>query len=124
MTDEEKQRLNELLIDLEEFDTNKQKVCLSEGGEENPTLIVEYNPFTVSLMQGDGFTPDKIDSERLREIDTRLEKRNFSRLTSFGNDIKSSAHSSFSKISKSAISSHNVDAESYYGLTVDNFILI
>lgn len=57
MTDEEKARLNELLLEDNE-DKNKQNF-IKEGGEENPTYLVEYNPYSVALAEGDGFTPDR-----------------------------------------------------------------
>ena len=64
MTEEEKQRLNELMLDMEEHDANNKNnksnnLAIHEGNEENPTYLVEYNPYSVSLAEGDGFTPDK-----------------------------------------------------------------
>ncbi len=62
MTEEEKQRLNELMLEMEDQDDKNNKsnnLTIHDGNEENPTYIVEYNPYSVSLADGDGFTPDK-----------------------------------------------------------------
>lgn len=60
MTEEEKARLNELLLDTDETDEkNKKNNFIKEGADDNATYLVEYNPFSVSLAEGDGFTPDR-----------------------------------------------------------------
>jgi hypothetical protein len=140
MTEEEKQRLNELLLDIEQFDTNlksnkrilntiNEQSQIEDESNSGVNNLVEYNPFLVSLAQGDGFTPDKTDLERLKEIDSRLEKR-ISRLNSgattltvnpsLNGDISrmEGFSSSLNKLSSSKHSTvqHNVDADSYYGL--------
>lgn len=81
MTDEEKQRLNELLLDMDNFDNDKTRSNLAQPEGESATFIVEYNPNAISLAQGDGFTPNKDEMEKLKRINTALEKRNYSRLT-------------------------------------------
>ena len=52
MTEDEKHRLNELMIDMDEYDTNKNRLAINENEDENETVVVEYNPFAVSLTQG------------------------------------------------------------------------
>ena len=120
MTDEEKQRLNELMLDMEQFDTNSNAKMLAnsneEGNDENNNLV-EYNPFSVSLAQGDGFTPDKNDYERLKEIDTRLERR-LSRINSCTNGSISDASRSgaYSSLTKKLSTNYNVEPDFYFGL--------
>lgn len=127
MTEEEKQRLNELLIGMEEFDTATRS--LEEGKNQNQPAVeqeearlVEYNPFAVSLVPGDGFTLDKSDENRMREINTRLERRG-SRIgsclnggaSSIGSSSRLGAASTFTKRS-STNTAYTVEAESYYGI--------
>ena len=120
MTDEEKQRLNELLLDTEELDNEKPKMVLNEGSEENPSYVVEYNPFAISLAQGDGFTPDKSELDRLKEIETKLEKRNFSRMANSGmiSSNRFSVLSNHTKSTLSAVYSNNIESENYNTLLV------
>ena len=72
MTDEEKLRLNQLMIDLDEFEKDKdkdKKKIIEEEIQDNDTIIAEYNPQAVKLAQGDGFVPDQGESNRLKQID-------------------------------------------------------
>lgn len=111
MTDDEKQRLNELLLDMDNYDSDKQRSLLNQIPEsDNSTFLIEYNPSAVSLAQGDGFTPNKDELDKLKRINTALEKRNYSRLTT-------SRVSSFSTHPQSN-SSHVIDSEMYQGLLV------
>jgi hypothetical protein len=100
MTDEEKLRLNQLMIDLDEFEKEKKKPVAEEEVEmqTNDTIIAEYNPQAVKLAQGDGFLPDQSESNRLKQIDTILERKNSDRSGSSRNFL-----SSF--VSKSKLSS-------------------
>ncbi len=64
MTEDEKQRLNEIMLDMEEFEDvkenkNKDQFMIEEKNE-NTNYLVEYNPYTILLAEGDGFTPDRI----------------------------------------------------------------
>ncbi len=59
MTEEEKARLNELLLDAEDSEEKNKKNFIKEGADDNATYLVEYNPFSVALAEGDGFTPDR-----------------------------------------------------------------
>jgi hypothetical protein len=52
MTEDEKHRLNELMVDMDEYDTNKNRLAINEDTEDNETVVVEYNPFAVTLTQG------------------------------------------------------------------------
>ncbi|CAF0747365.1 unnamed protein product [Brachionus calyciflorus] len=111
MTDEEKQRLNEILLDLDNLennDKNKNNLGIMNGGD-NSTLLVEYNPMSVNLAEGDGFTPNHDELEKLKRINTALEKRNYSRNTSsrVSGMLSQSQFSNF----------HVIEPESYYPLT-------
>jgi hypothetical protein len=83
MTDEEKLRLNQLMIDIDEFD-NKKITSDSEDSslESNQTIIAEYNPLSVKLSEGDGFVPNSVETNRLKQIDSILEKTNTERSSS------------------------------------------
>ena len=106
MTDAERQRLDELLLEDDLNNKNNANSQAGEidnklqqqqavangvvdgsvdGGESNNTILVEYNPGKVSLANGDGFMHESRVADRLKEIDTRLEKRNYSRLSSSRN---------------------------------------
>ena len=52
MTEDEKHRLNELMVDMDEYDTNKNRLAINGDTEDNETVVVEYNPFAVTLTQG------------------------------------------------------------------------
>jgi hypothetical protein len=85
MTDDEKLRLNQLMIDLDEFDqekNNKQITSENNSLETNQTIIAEYNPHSVKLSEGDGFVPNNIEINRLKQIDLILEKANTERSSS------------------------------------------
>lgn len=117
MTEEEKSRLNELMLELEDSDEKKNKNSLIGEGNES-TYLVEYNPNDVVLAEGDGFTPDK--SDRLREIDSKLERINLSRIHSDSQSTISNRYrdrslfSTLNKMSKASLESiNNVDTESY-----------
>ena len=121
MTDEEKHRLNELMLDMEQFDTNSNSAKMlansnEEANDENNNLV-EYNPFSVSLALGDGFTPDKNDYDRLKEIDTRLERR-LSRINSCTNGSISDASRSgaYSSLTKKLSTNYTVEPDLYFGL--------
>jgi hypothetical protein len=116
MTEEEKSRLNEIMLDIDSFgDTNKQ-AAIKEGTEENQTIIVDYNPFAVSLLQGDGFTPEKNDLDRLKHIDSVIEKRNTSRLTSHST---ASGFTNSTNIKSATVTSNVVEQDMYFGLMVN-----
>lgn len=123
MTDEEKQRLNELLLDMDNnFMTQSSKEETSDVGADGSLTVVDYNPYSVQLIQGEGFTPDHIESDRLRHIDTVLENRRsnlsiVSRYSSMTNNHTTSN----SKLSSSAIPNHIVDSEVYSNLTVNKY---
>ncbi|RNA22814.1 fibrous sheath-interacting 1, partial [Brachionus plicatilis] len=103
MTEEEKQRLNEILLDMDSVDAKNSNV--SQLNQEN-VMIVEYNPRLVVLSDGDGFKPNQDELEKLKRINTALEKRNYSRSTI----------SRVSGISQSQFSSYTVDQDAYHGL--------
>ena len=50
MTEDEKHRLNELMVDMDEYDKNR--LAINEENDESDTVVVEYNPFAVSVTQG------------------------------------------------------------------------
>ena len=50
MTEDEKQRLNELMVDMDEYDKNRP--AINEENVEGDTVVVEYNPFAVTIIQG------------------------------------------------------------------------
>ena len=52
MTEDEKHRLNELMVDMDEYDSNKNRLAINEESEDHETVVVEYNPFAVTLTQG------------------------------------------------------------------------
>jgi hypothetical protein len=118
MTEDEKSRLNEIMLDIDGFGDNKQ-VAIKEGSEENQTLIVDYNPFAVSLVQGDGFTPEKNALERLKHIDSVLEKRNSSRLTSHST---ASGFTNSTNLKSATVTSNVVEPDMYFGLMVSFFL--
>jgi len=113
MTDEEKARLNELLLDIDEFDQREAKAN-GNTSQHQQTVVVEYNPFVVNVVQGDGFTPDVGDLERLKQIESELEKKTYSRLSS---SSRVSALSSSQLFSKQSINSNVIEPEAYYGLS-------
>ncbi len=115
MTDIERQRLDELLLDIDKFDANHKSIQPDAIDPDTNTHIVEYNPFSVCLAPGDGFTPDEAEAAKLREIDTRLERR-MSRLNSgaYGSVASSSRLSTTTK--KSNSTQHTVDADVYLNL--------
>jgi hypothetical protein len=78
MTEEEKKRLDELLCDLDKIG-NDVDIEFDEKTQEQ-VQIVEYNPFEVSVADGDGFLPTKTEQERLKQIDQKLDTRDFSRI--------------------------------------------
>lgn len=105
MTDEEKQRLNEILLNLDNTDTrHSDMVQLNQENE----MIVEYNPRSIELSDGDGFKPNRDELEKLSRINTALEKRNYSR----------NSNSRVSRTSQSQFSSFNVEQDAYHGLLV------
>ncbi len=77
MTETEKQRLNELLLEIDDLNSAESNKVVAQNDEDNNNsqLIVEYNPSNIQLAQGDGFTPDKNEQERLRQIETALSNR-------------------------------------------------
>jgi hypothetical protein len=77
MTAEEKKRLEELMAEIDETD-DKIDVCL-QAENNNLTYLVNYNPSLVVVDQGDGFTPNREDLERLKHIDSIIENRIVSR---------------------------------------------
>lgn len=105
MTDEEKQRLNEILLDMDNFDAKKSNIVQINQDNE---MIVEYNPRSIELLDGDGFKPNRDELEKLSRINTALEKRNYSR----------NSHSRVSGTSQSQFSSFNVEQDAYHGLLV------
>jgi hypothetical protein len=91
-----------------------------ENEEENSQIVVEYNPYVIQLAQGDGFTPDRSDSERLKQIDSVLERRSFS----VNSRYSSLMHNSASKMSSTtnmnssmtknaANMQHTIEADTY-----------
>jgi hypothetical protein len=114
MTEEEKARLNELLLDIDEFDQREAKA--NGGTSQQQTVVVEYNPFVVNVAQGDGFTPEVGDLERLKQIESELEKKTYSRLSS---SSRVSGLSSVQLFSKHSINSGSnvVEPDVYYGLS-------
>jgi len=113
MTEEEKARLNELLLDIDEFDQREAKT--NGDISQQQTLVVEYNPFVVSVSQGDGFTPEVGVLERLKQIESELEKKTYSRLSS---SSRVSGFSSLHLFPKQSINfgSNVVEPDAYYGL--------
>ena len=77
MTEEEKKRVDEL---LNENDYNENDELKIEFDGKEQVQIVNYNPSEVVLAPGSGFLPTKMEEERLKQIDSRLDSRNFSRL--------------------------------------------
>lgn len=115
MTQEEKQRLNELLLDADDFDKDQRGIEQDKNTENS--YVVEYNPYAVSLAEGDGFTPEKFESDRLKQIDSVLEKRSvFTRLAS--GTSRSSGLTSSLLFTKSTTNTHNIESDSYAGLLV------
>jgi hypothetical protein len=133
MTDVEKQRLNELLLDMDEFPkgtaqpevansaTPGQKVI--ENEEDNSQIMVEYNPFVIQLVQGDGFTPDRNDSERLKHIDSVLERRSFSANSRYssmmhngGSKMSSTSNLNGSVMNQPRQTVHTIEPEVYAGM--------
>ena len=45
---------------LEDFDEIISDLPSQEEKNENTNYLVEYNPYTILLAEGDGFTPDRI----------------------------------------------------------------
>jgi hypothetical protein len=83
MTQEEKNRLKELMSDVDDSNiTNQNQILNSFISEENLTYLVNYNPNQVIVEQGDGFTPNREEKEKLKQIDAILENRILSRLNS------------------------------------------
>ncbi len=115
MTDLERQRLDELLIDLDKFDISQNSSQPDSIEPETNTHIVEYNPFSVSLAPGDGFTPDEHQAAKLRDIDTRLERR-MSRINSCINGSVASSSRLSTTTKKSNTTQHTIDAEVYLNL--------
>jgi hypothetical protein len=136
MTDEERQRLNELMIDMDEVaaakkpdltPSSKSEMLESEESNSSQQIVVEYNPMAVQVAQGDGFTPDPSDSHRLKQIDSVLERRTVSvnsRYSSpqhnFNNNSSSSkmgsSLSSFHQNHSSSLGGqvqHTVEADAY-----------
>lgn len=116
MTEDEKLRLNELLIDTDNIDTKSDAIENNQNQEISE--LIEYNPFAVAVVPGDGFTPNKQEGARLHEINSSLEKR-LSRINSCinGSIGNSSRLGTISVMTKKSIASTNInDTESYYGL--------
>ncbi len=97
-----------------------KRFFLAKIGDEH-SRVVEYNPFAVSLAPGDGFTLDKSDEERMREINSRLERR-LSRLASdhsgsVGSSSRLGAASTFTKRSGThSTACNNIEPEAYYAI--------
>lgn len=113
MTEEEKQRLNELLLDMDNLDNQNNNTNINQLNEDNGTLLVEYNPMLVNLADGDGFKPNQDELEKLKRINTALEKRNYSRST----NSRVSGMISQSQFNNNP---HVVESDAYYGLMVNN----
>ena len=111
MTEEEKQRLNEILLDMDNLENDKNNTNLNELNGENGTLLVEYNPMLVTLADGDGFKPNQDELEKLKRINTALEKRNYSRST----NSRVSGMISQSQFNNP----HVIESDAYYGLMVN-----
>lgn len=86
MTPEEKIRLNELMADIEESENSangnepKQILDTFVGENNNLTYLVNYDPSLVAIDQGEGFTPNRDEAERLKQIDTIIDTKIVSRL--------------------------------------------
>jgi hypothetical protein len=113
MTEEEKARLNELLLDIDEFEQRETKT--NGNNSQQQTVVVEYNPFVVNVAQGDGFTPEVGDMERLKQIESELEKKTCSRLSSSSRVSALSSAQMFSH--KYSVNSNVIEADVYSALT-------
>jgi len=78
MTEDEKKRLNELLAANDE--DQKEFTLESDANSEFSYQVVDYNPFEIKSAAGEGFTPTQNEIERLKTIDSKLERRNYSRI--------------------------------------------
>lgn len=110
LTETEKKRLQELLED----DALNDKEIQIEKDEltQNINEIVHYNPSEIVLMPGEGFKPNMNELERLREIDSKLEKRISSSLMGRNTSRISGI------LSSQRGSSFSIEAESYRSLLV------
>jgi hypothetical protein len=110
MTDEEKLRLNQLMIDIDEFDQNKTDKNITgedDSQEKDHTIIAEYNPYAVKLSEGDGFVPNNVETTRLKQIDLILEKKNTERSSS-SRIFASSYFMSKSKLSNESVAPQDI----------------
>jgi hypothetical protein len=110
LTESEKKRLQELL----ENDTLNDKEIYIEKDEltQNINEIVHYNPSEIVLVHGEGFKPNMNELERLKEIDSKLEKRISSSLMGRNTSRLSQI------LSSQRESSYSIEAESYHTLLV------
>ena len=79
MTEEEKKRLNELIADSEKDDF-RDFTFERDDKSGDQYQVVDYNPFEIASNAGEGFMPSLNEQERLKLIDSKLERRNYSRL--------------------------------------------
>lgn len=113
MTEDEKKRLNELLN--EEDKVEKDIQIEYDEKSQSYNQIVDYNPLEVKLAAGDGFQPIPVDQQRINEINSRLESRNYMRLLT-GNTRNTSTRS-VSTINGST-SSIDMDPETFRAVLV------
>jgi hypothetical protein len=119
MTEEEKKRLDELLVD----NNKDEKEFTIEYDKRTDThdQIVDYNPLEIKLQAGDGFTPNLSEQQRLNEIDNRLESRNYSRLLTGSRNA--GVTSSASVYTNSNSLTQEVDPDMYRNMLVMNKLM-
>ncbi len=116
MTEDEKKRLDELLVENDKDE--KEFVVEYDKKTQTHNQIVDYNPFEIQLAPGDGFQPNMNDQQRLNEIDSRLEYRNYSRLLTGSRNAGLTPRSPFTN---STTSVFEVDPDTYGNVLVSNF---
>ena len=115
MTEDEKKRLNELMVENE----NDEKDFSIEYDPKTQTnnQVVDYNPFEIKLAAGDGYQPSLNEQQRLHQIDSQLESRNYSRLLTGSRNSVVTIGSAYTNSNSKIIS--EIDAESYRSILSD-----